>query len=207
MANRCMLGVAYALADGLKEGPVFTATKWPGSETDDSRRLKVPSRISYRQGQNLPCDWGFQCQPASETYSWTKLLLGIQSSSDQGSETNTFNDPILEQVMRMGILNLPNGKSAVEVIADFLRSVIEYALTHLPESIAKVFQSIEGIDFWVTVPATWFAERKTLMRHAAQMAGLGSRAEDRVFFLSEPEAAMHAVPNLNGVDLQVRVQD
>ncbi|PKY05836.1 hypothetical protein P168DRAFT_289256 [Aspergillus campestris IBT 28561] len=200
--NCCMLGVAYALADGLKERPAVTLSGWPGSEKSNGRRLKVPSRISYRQSRELPCDWGFRCQPASETYSWTKLLLGVQYSSEQGSDTNPLSDPILEGVMRMGILKLPDGKSAVEVIADFLRHINEYALTVLNESIANACQSIEGIDFWITVPATWSAEQRSLMRHAAQRAEFGSRAEDRVFFLSEPEAAMHAVAYLNGGELQ-----
>ncbi|PLN80264.1 hypothetical protein BDW42DRAFT_186149 [Aspergillus taichungensis] len=195
-------GVTCALTNDLQIGPVWTVFKWPGGEECGFRHLKVPSRISYQQNRQMPSDWGFRCQPNSETYSWTKLLLGIQSSSDQASETNTFNDPILEEVMRMGILKLPDGKSAVKVIADFLRCVTEYVLTHLPEPMAQVCQSGAGIDYWITVPATWSAERRTLMRHAAQMAGFGSRAEDRVFFLSEPEAAMHAVPYMDGVDLQ-----
>lgn len=207
MTDHCVLGVAWALSDDLHEGLLSKVVrKWPASE-GHGYRPKVPSRISYRQSRETACDWGLQCQSGPETYSWTKLLLGIQSSSDRDSNTNRFDDPILDKATRMGILKLPDGKSAVDVIADFLRHINEYALAYVSKLLGERRDSVEGIDFWIAVPATWSSEQRSLMRHAAQRAGFGSRAEDRVFFLSESEAAMHVVPSLRGVDLQVSVQD
>lgn len=157
---------------------------WPPNRS----ALKTPSRMSYFNGQSL---WGFTIPLGVEAFNWTKLLL------DRDANPVQFDDSELQMAMRSGILQLPKHMEAVSVVSDFLRHVHRYLSDHL--SALAHFPT----DFWFTVPAAWSKNARTLMGQAVANAGFGLRQQDRVFMMSEPEAAAFAVIGSPGNDLKV----
>jgi hypothetical protein len=116
-------------------------------------------------------------------YSWTKLLL------DQNSPLTRYDDAALEGASRSGILKLPEGKSAVEVVSDYLSDVYQHILTAIAKQITDETLAITPLEFWFTVPAIWSDQAQSAMRTAARTAGFGGRPGDNIFLISEPEAA------------------
>ncbi|RJE26439.1 hypothetical protein PHISCL_01240 [Aspergillus sclerotialis] len=143
--------------------------------------------MSYSNGQRF---WGFTIPRGAQLCSWSKLLL------DRDAKPVQFDDSELQIVMRLGILQLPDGMEAVSVVADFLRHVHEYLSSLL------IAHAYLPTDFWFTVPAAWSENARTLMGEAMANAGFGERQQDRVLMMSEPEAAALAVISYPGNDLK-----
>lgn len=131
-----------------------------------------------------------------QAFAWTKLLL------DRSLDHRSLNDEILEKVTASGILKLPNGKGAVDVVADFLSQIHAHIIQTIRQS-AFVDLKFVPVDFWFTIPASWSEEAQCLMRHAIKMAGIGSSPLHRVQSTTEPEAAALAVFNDGRFNLEV----
>ncbi len=145
---------------------------------------KVPSVIAYRSeniGEGLDEDqWGFNA--AGYNYSqWTKLLLGKdpRSSAVQIAGNSAF-------------CTLPRGKTAKDVVRDYLAGLYKYLIERLNRHDETTFD-ITPVQFWITVPAMWSDAAKTATIEAAQAAGFGSRAMDTIHIITEPEAAALSV--------------
>jgi molecular chaperone DnaK (HSP70) len=147
--------------------------------------VKAPSRIAYTADNPSVQTrrWGYQVQPGMIAYSWTKLLL------DQNTSLTRYDDAKLEDASHSGILKLPEGKTAVEVVADYLSEVYQHILKTIAKQITEETLSITPLEFWFTIPAIWSDQAQSATRKAAQLAGFGSRPCDNIFMISEPEAA------------------
>ena len=138
-------------------------------------------------------------------YSWTKLLL------DQHTPRTQYDDTTLEDASGTGILRLPNGKDATEVTSDFLSELYGHILKTITKQFTEEALRITPLEFWFTVPAIWSDKAKDATREAARLAGFGerqSRSHDRVFLITEPEAAAIAAlkrTTNDGLEASVKV--
>ncbi|KAH0833971.1 D-arabinono-1,4-lactone oxidase-domain-containing protein [Lanmaoa asiatica] len=180
-------GVAYASAR-IASGVVQQILHWPGSlETF----RKVPTCLLYDEhGQVMA--WGLEAKNASPMpgtlqCEWFKLFLEPRALRDESAI-----DPRLPQ--------LPPGKTAMNLIIDFLTCLWEYAKEEITREIGAV-ADLNAADVVVTCPAAWDAKGCDLMRAAAIEAGLVQSARagdvhwrDRLRIITEPEAAaVHCV--------------
>jgi len=120
--------------------------------------------------------------PGTIKCEWFKLFLEPHALRDDGAI-----DPRLPA--------LPPGKSALNLIIDFLSNLWNYAKQQITREINAV-ADLDTADVWLTVPAAWDAMGCQMMRDAAIAAGLvrSARAGDhewreRLRIISEPEAA------------------
>lgn len=95
---------------------------------------------------------------------------------------------------------LPPGKSAIDVMGDFLGYMYGCVRKYLQESHASgdsLWKSVEGpghIDFVLSHPNGWEGLQQSKMRQAAICANLIPHTEtgrDRIHFVSEGEASLH----------------
>ncbi|KAG1856935.1 hypothetical protein C8R48DRAFT_718351 [Suillus tomentosus] len=89
---------------------------------------------------------------------------------------------------------LPQGKSAVEVLADFMRYLFQCARTYIQESHLDLWGSIKNsIELVFTHPNGWEGQQQQQIRHAVELAGLISSKEEQshVHLLTEGEASLH----------------
>jgi hypothetical protein len=88
---------------------------------------------------------------------------------------------------------LPRGKSAVQVLADFMRYLFQCARTYIQESHLILWESVQNsIEFVLTHPNGWEGLQQQEIRWAAELAGLiSSYEQSRVHLLTEGEASLH----------------
>ncbi|KAF7507831.1 hypothetical protein GJ744_009995 [Endocarpon pusillum] len=190
-------GIAYALPTLSDGKDIEVVTTWPGKAgTNTNLFEKVPSKISYSdenggatKAKNTDGTlWGYEVKPSSVNYSWTKLLLEPQTErSDHDDTTNS----VSEEREDRGLLRLPNGKTAVDVVADYLRKLYKHCMRTLKKRYAA-FLPITPIEFWFTVPAIWSDQAQNATKQAALKAGFGSRSLDTIRMITEPEAGVLA---------------
>ncbi|KAL2862593.1 Hsp70 family protein [Aspergillus lucknowensis] len=181
-------GASYVSSKGTDLNDIKLISTWPGASRDTETVFKAPSRIAYAaDNPRVTKDrWGYQVEPGMLTYSWTKLLL------DQSTPLTKYDDLTLESASLSGILRLPKGKGAVDVVADYLSKVYEHILKTIAKHITEESLRVTPLEFWFTVPAIWSDKAQDATRAAAKRAGFGGsffRPNDKVFLISEPEAA------------------
>jgi hypothetical protein len=122
------------------------------------------------------------------SYSWTKLLL------DKSALASEYDDPDLNKAAANGLMRLPRGKTAVNVVTDYMKGMHRM----FNQAIKEVGLLAEDgltlpmpMEFWLTVPATWTEEAKYATRSAALKAGFANRPGDNIYLIPEPEAATH----------------
>jgi hypothetical protein len=89
---------------------------------------------------------------------------------------------------------LPQGKSAVQVLADFTGYLFQCARKYIQESHPNLWGSIENsIEFVLTHPNGWEGQQQQQIRRAVELAGLISTNEGQshVHLLTEGEASLH----------------
>ncbi|KAE8364462.1 hypothetical protein BDV27DRAFT_128405 [Aspergillus caelatus] len=181
-------GASYVSSKGTELSDVIVISTWPGPSRVTDTVFKTPSRIAY------PTDnprisktrWGYQVEPGMAGYSWTKLLL------DQSTPLTKYDDATLESASQAGILRLPEGKTAIDIVSDYLAEIYQYILGVISKQITEEELSITPLEFWFTVPAIWSDQAQDATKAAAQRAGFGAsleRPRDEIFLISEPEAA------------------
>ena len=183
-------------------------TLWPGGESaPNSQEAKTPTKIAYRKDnrkiRKFPADkFGYEVGPAHVQNAYFKLLL------DEGSSASRYDDLTLaQQDKSLGTLTLSKGKSAKDVTTDYLRLIYNFLHCTLVEIFGKPFVKNARMEIWLTVPAIWSDKAKAITRQAAIQAGFGSRPNDSVYMISEPEAAFVATLHqytLNGNDAQLK---
>lgn len=194
---------------------------WPGPSKEFDEVWKTPSKIAYRAENIEGLDkakarggteiWGYQVTPGMESYSWMKLLL-----DNPAKATRFDHDSLADASSKVsvtsgqGIMQLPYGKTATDVCADYLKGIHEYTMSELERIWGAAVIKITPIEFWVTVPATWTDEAKQSTKDAATRAGFGARKNDEIFMITEPEAAAVATLscfNIEGAHHQIREGD
>lgn len=188
------IGVAFVHQNETDLREIKTFTDWPGVSREHNEHCeKTPSVYAYGSENIDPDDdsgtkpedsWGYEVEAGSKSYSWTKLLLdakALRSSDD---------DPNLPAAISSGLLALPPGKQAVDVVADYLTKIHNHIIGAIHEKFggSDIFD-LTPIEYWLTVPAIWSDEAKFATRQAALRAGFGKRDIDEVNLISEPEAA------------------
>lgn len=130
--------------------------------------------------------WGYEVLPGMKSYSWTKLLLDKKALRAEGD------DPGLQKAIADGVMRLPPGKRAEDVVADYLRGIYKMFMNVIVDRLGgSDLLDITPMEFWLTVPAIWTDEAKITTREAAKAAGFGSRPGDEINLIPEPEAAAH----------------
>ncbi|EXJ65390.1 hypothetical protein A1O7_01731 [Cladophialophora yegresii CBS 114405] len=181
-------GVAFVHENATDPKEIKTFTDWPGAlRENNEHNEKTPSVISYasenpeQEGQDA---WGYEVEPGSKSYAWTKLLL------DARSQAARYDDPTLRTHMGRGLLQLPPGKKAVQVVGDYLKKVHDHLIDAIIEKCGgSDILDVTPIEYWLTVPAIWSDKAKAATREAALYAGFGSRRIDEINLIPEPEAA------------------
>lgn len=82
---------------------------------------------------------------------------------------------------------MPPSKAAVDVVADYLRSLKNHTMETLERNFGKEFLDATPVDIILAVPAVWSDAAKALTMQAAIAAGLGTRQS--IQLISEPDAA------------------
>ncbi|KAK0717343.1 hypothetical protein B0T26DRAFT_775631 [Lasiosphaeria miniovina] len=120
-----------------------------------------------------------------KTYTWTKLLL------DDRALATEYDDPDLNKAAGNGLMKLPKGRTAKEVITEYLRGIHAMYKRAVIDWIGEDKLQNLPVDYWLTVPATWSERAKLLTKAAALDASFGSKPNDRLLLIPEPEAAAH----------------
>ncbi|KAF2866044.1 hypothetical protein BDV95DRAFT_584773 [Massariosphaeria phaeospora] len=197
-------GLAWAAQRGslspIALGDVKVFMKWPGK----SGRLKVPSAYSYSRGR---CSqWGYDIEPGSKTFIWTKLALTYGTPEEELKvlrdlmEGLDFMSGLKKSNGQAGLIDVPEHltKSPEDVITDYLTKVsrewyrlISAEATHLLENIP--------LDIVMTHPVNWPYEavNKTYRAVMAAFPKLMYGNVRDVYMTTEPEAcALYTVTEL-----------
>lgn len=90
---------------------------------------------------------------------------------------------------------LPEGKTAVQVLGDFMGYLFKCAKAYITEAHTCLWESFEeGIEFVLTHPNGWEGPQQQQIRHAAELGGLvpaGEEGQSRIHLLTEGEASLH----------------
>ncbi|KAF3162215.1 hypothetical protein TWF225_009592 [Orbilia oligospora] len=179
--------------------------RWPGKERRDE--VKCPSDIAY--GADGTYRWGYLIPPGLARLAWAKLDLDednfYENQEENPEEYVDLQDPFAETSvpaedefpMAEGMRHNPLNKSPVDVVADYLTALYDVIMSNLRRAQGENFINRTAIDWVMTVPAVWSEKAQALTKEAASRAGIGQREKDRLFLLSEPEAAaVYAISEL-----------
>ena len=145
---------------------------WPDPSAQNASKDKVPSAISYFNGQ--PQKWGYTVGLTDESFKWIKILL----------EENHKYVTTVEPVKDSNTLLRKVDKTAHEVVADYLKLLWEYTIDDI-RKFHPNFQDIFALRVVLTVPAIWSPAAKDKTLQAARLAGM----PDDIRLVTEPEAA------------------
>lgn len=167
---------------------IIVIGRWPGPTRDTDYVLKTPTRIAYAEkNPQIQKDlWGFQVEPGMKASSWFKLQLDESTSSPE------YEDSTLEHASQTGIMQIPYGKTGVDVTADYLSGVYQCVLNVIGKQITPEALHMTPLEFWFTVPAIWSDSGRNLTLEAARRAGFAKdnlRPYDTINLILEPEAA------------------
>lgn len=176
------------IQDGTEVDLVAT---WPGQQgADTSLFEKVPSKLAHSRDEEdtVKTLWGYEVKPSPTTtiYSWTKLLLDEDTHRPDYEQNGRSASP-----EERDLYVLPPGKTAVDVVTEYLRHLYNHCMTILERRCDAVLQ-VTPIEFWFTMPAIWSDRAQQATQQAAKNAGFGSRQGDTVHMITEPEAGVLA---------------
>ncbi|KAI8713422.1 hypothetical protein NCS52_01286900 [Fusarium sp. LHS14.1] len=176
--NLLVISIAWATQTDFDNEQINLITSWPGSGREEG---KAPTEICY-EDEML---WGFEVDKDTTPITWFKLLLLKEEDLSPELRSSEF-------LLRARKMAVENGKTSIDLIADYLRGI----WLHTLESIAKDRGEsvLEAYQFHVviTVPAIWKDYARQDMEKAAKQAGiLDRRAAGKTIltFAPEPEAA------------------
>ncbi|EPS43230.1 hypothetical protein H072_2762 [Dactylellina haptotyla CBS 200.50] len=186
-------GVAHGNTGSKTVDSILSISSWPGQ--GNANEVKTPSQIAYGSGDDFPDGfrWGSDIPIVKglARHVWIKLLLNSPSTANGGANMDA--DPTFANKTALrppsGYMSLPPGKAAIDVVSDYLSGVYKHTLQRLSQHYGREYIEVTPIDFVLTVPAIWSDKARNLTKEAARRAGFGSRPDDRINLVSEPEAA------------------
>lgn len=193
------LGVNYAWSKFKDDSEILAIKQWPTSGHLMEYAAKAPTQIAYaEENEGLPKNcWGYQLKPGMARYAWIKLIL------DADAHQSPYDDPDLKRDIEEGILKLPKDKSARTIAADYFRELYEFTMEKLQCDYSEIL-AMTPINFWFTMPAIWSDKAQVTTLEAAREAGFGSRLDDEICMIAEPEAA--ALATLSSKSLGYAIQ-
>lgn len=216
MSYNCDFSPSHFVVIGIDFGTTFSGVSWTWSKATNINNIepvhrwdvdegsarnqesdKVPTKICYdSNGQVLK--WGYRVTPRDQNQvEWFKLLLSKEAKDGPKVKKTRA---VLERL----------GKTAVDVVADYLRCLWKHAIEVIELALSKV--AVDNMTFRVvlTLPANWDHRAQRLTVQAAVQAGITiPRSQGPTFFktVSEPEAAALAAWHESGMrwrpDLQL----
>ncbi|KAH0433458.1 hsp70 family chaperone [Colletotrichum camelliae] len=171
-------GVAWAtVADFASD--TINLISWPYSGQEEG---KVPTELHYENGQIM---WGYDIPLEVEPVRWFKLLL--VKEEDLSAELRQS-----ESLIRARRYLRQTRKTAVDLIADYLRALFQHTLHTIHK--ARGESVVDALRFHVviTVPAIWKDYARQGMEQAARLAGIMDfrpAGQTTLTFAPEPEAA------------------
>lgn len=178
-------GVAWAWS--RKPDEIHLITKWESKLYQNSDREKAPTTIHY--GDNPKSNtWGYGVPLDAEPLQWFKLLL----LHDDDLPDHLRHSPHIQRAKEM---LAEQGKTATDVIADYLGLMWEHVLENVTRTLGKTAVNRTPFHVVITVPAIWKGYACARMREAASKAGILSERSCGITtlgFVSEPESAARA---------------
>ncbi|KAL7310416.1 hypothetical protein PS15m_009919 [Mucor circinelloides] len=164
-------GCCYALQSS-DDDEIYDVTRWP---KDNGFYAKTPTLLYYRNKNNKLLDWG----------------RGARLQSLRPDQSGTLLQYFKLALVQPDDVPLPEGKSPVGVISDFLRVFHEHVCEQLQKTTLLHDFRQEQYQYCLTVPAIWSDESKAIMREASIKAGIIEQDDPihRLELISEPEAA------------------
>ncbi|KAK9366845.1 hypothetical protein V1509DRAFT_220241 [Lipomyces kononenkoae] len=175
-------GVAYSWATGADAREVVLS-EWTGLGNMSS--YKIPTVIYYDSSGEV-VGWGADTEnvlapggklkPGIIKVEYFKLLLQ--------RNYNRYSDLTIN-------LQLPPGKTAIDVAADYLSLIRMTMRVELQKALGNIFiREEQNIKYFLTVPAIWDDAGKSATRLAAVQAGFVDSINDsHLSLITEPEAA------------------
>ncbi|KAF8439647.1 hypothetical protein BGX38DRAFT_1273224 [Terfezia claveryi] len=178
---------------------------WPGQEKSSD---KVPSVLRYNSKGSYK--WGnIPTELSNNRLEWFKLLLNegnyttpaelLQRLEAKGLKGYPESKPANFAKLRTTIKAIPEGKTPVDLTADYFKSLYKCVQSRIEESIPALKEQLGNdggvtIKCCLTVPAIWDDKAKQITKQAAIAAGL---LEKQIYMISEPEAAaVHCLTSL-----------
>ncbi|KAF8441288.1 hypothetical protein L210DRAFT_3611856 [Boletus edulis BED1] len=184
-------GVSYAILDPGEVPKIQGVTRYPAQEHVGGD-CKIPSIVYYDQ-HGTPRALGAEALQdhiieQAEDEQWVKLEWWKLHLRAKHLAASHIADDDLPPV--------PFGKSAVDVLADFMRYLFYCTQKYIEDSHGvNLWRSVENrIEYVLTHPNGWEGPQQKQIRRAAIMAGLvpsSPEGQDRVHLLTEGEASLH----------------
>ncbi|KAI6029300.1 hypothetical protein BKA83DRAFT_4216861 [Pisolithus microcarpus] len=183
-------GISYCILDPGDIPEIRGVSKFPAQEHVAGDN-KIPSIIYYDKEDKVRAVGAETQRPdvieEARREQWVRLEWWKLHLRSKHLEDSHFSDADLPP--------LPNGKSAVEVLGDFMRYLFKCAKVFITEAHAPIlWESLErGIEFILTHPNGWEGPQQQQIRKAAELAELvvGEQGQQRIHLLTEGEASLH----------------
>jgi hypothetical protein len=172
-------GAAWATVEDFESDQINLITSWPGTGREEG---KVPTELFYEDNQIM---WGYEIPPDADPVRWFKLLLLKEEDLEADMRSNEF-------ILRGRKMLKENGKTANDLIADYLRAIWRHVLETINKSRGESVVDALAFHVVITVPAIWKGYARQGMEEAAKKAGILSRraaGTTALTFAPEPEAA------------------
>jgi hypothetical protein len=114
---------------------------------------------------------------------------------DRHAKRTDYDDQGLDDIDGAGILELPPGKTAEQVVTDYLKQLYKHTMAEFNKMFHAHNMDVSPIKSYFTMPALWGIRAQNATRDAAIKAGFGTRPGDSVHMVREPEAAATACLN------------
>lgn len=173
-------GAAWATAADIKENRVHSVMRWPGRT--ERGEVKAPTELFYEDDELL---WGFEVPMDADPVRWFKLLLLKEEDLDDDVKAS-------EPLLRARKMLRENNKTAVDLVADYLRKLWQHTLQDIIDDRKEYIVDALRLHVVITVPAIWKGYARQAMETAARQAGIlapRSAGNTTLSFAPEPEAA------------------
>ncbi|KAK8014234.1 hypothetical protein PG990_007530 [Apiospora arundinis] len=190
-------GVAWARSIDFKANDINFITSWPGNGREEG---KVPTELWYADDDEEP-SWGYEVPADCDPHRWFKLLLLHEDDLDPELRDSEF-------MVRGRNMMQSCGKTAVELVSDYLRLLWEHVMSTIERACGETVVDALAIHIVITVPAIWKGYARQKMEEAARASGILAfrlAGDTKLTLASEPEVA--ALATLHGQGSGVKAGD